>query len=101
MFQLVAGACMLALGLFSGGVLVLAPLGLAPWSVEPILWVLFPLFSILGFVLFVIGARTAQIRGVSLAISALLLLLAVASAAGLVLSAVSIVQPVSGTLSLW
>ena len=45
MVLLVAGALVVALGLFSGIVLTLAPLGLAPWSPELVLWVLFPLFS--------------------------------------------------------
>jgi hypothetical protein len=53
MFLLIAGMALLALGLFSGVVLVLAPLGLAPWSPMFTLCVLFPLFSILGYVLFV------------------------------------------------
>lgn len=101
MFLLLTGAALLALGLFSGVVLVLAPLGLAPWSPELTIWVLFPLFSILGFALFVIGAKSAHIRGLSLAVSSLLLLLAVASAAGLVLSAASVFSPTGDTLSLW
>jgi hypothetical protein len=51
MVLLVAGALVVALGLFSGIVLTLAPLGLAPWSPELVLWVLFPLFSVVGFLL--------------------------------------------------
>ena len=101
MFLLLTGLALLLLGLFSGVVLVLAPLGFAPWSPVFTLWVLFPLFSVLGYVLFVIGAKTAHIRGLSLAVSSLLLLLAVVSAGGLVLSAASVFQPTGDTVSLW
>ncbi len=101
MVLLVAGALLMAMGLFAGSVLVLAPLGLAPWSPDLALWVLFPLFSILGYALFVVGAKAAHIRGLSFAVSCLLLLLAVSSAAGLVLAAASVVHPVGSTLSLW
>jgi len=101
MMLLAFGAVLVGMGLFAGAALVLAPLGLVSWSADLVLWVLFPLFSVIGFVLFVIGARSAQIRWLSLVASCLLLLLALASAAGLVLGAASVVRPVGGTGSLW
>jgi hypothetical protein len=101
MLLAVFGAVLLVLGLFAGAALVVAPLGLAAWSTGPVLWLLFPVFSVLGYVLFVIGARSASIRWLSLAASCLLLLLALASAAGLVLDAASVLKPVASTVSLW
>ena len=101
MMLAVFGAVLLVLGLFAGLALVLAPLGLVAWSTGPLLWLLFPVFSVLGYVLFVIGARNASIRWLSLAASCLLLLLALASAAGLVLDAASVFKPVGSTVSLW
>jgi hypothetical protein len=101
MVLLVAGALVVALGLFSGVVLTLAPLGLAPWSPELVLWVLFPLFSVTGFVLVAMAGRSAQVRSFAFAVSCLLLLLALAAAAGVVLSAASVISPVGSTLSLW
>ena len=101
MVLLVAGALVVALGLFSGVVLTLAPLGLAPWSPELVLWVLFPLFSVTGFVLVAMAGRSAQVRSFTFAVSCLLLLLALAAAAGVVLSAASVISPVGSTLSLW
>jgi hypothetical protein len=95
------GAVLLALGLFSGGVLVATALGLSAWSPGASLWVLFPLFSVVGFLLFVVGARTASIRTLSVVASYLLLLLALCSAVGLVLEAASVLEPVGGTLALW
>ena len=67
MLLLFAGLFLILLGLFSGGVLVAAPLGLVPWHPGAVLWVLFPAFSITGFVLFAIGGRSAQVRSGSLA----------------------------------
>lgn len=101
MLLVVTGFFLLVLGLFAGGVLVAAPLGVVPWSGGLTLWVLFPVFSIAGYVLFVIGGRAAQVRGGSLLLSGLLIALALASAAGLVLQAAGVVQPQGSTLSLW
>jgi hypothetical protein len=101
MILLVAGAFLVALGLFSGVVLTLAPLGLAPWSPELVLWVLFPVFSVVGYLLFATAARTAQVRGFTFTVSCLLLLLALAAAAGMVLSAASVIKPVGSMLPLW
>ncbi len=101
MLLLFAGLFLILLGLFSGGVLVAAPLGLVPWHPGAVLWVLFPAFSITGFVLFAIGGRSAQVRSGSLAVSALLLVLALASAAGLVLQAADVLGANGSSLSLW
>lgn len=101
MLLVITGFFLLALGLFAGSVLVAAPMGAVPWEAGTPLWVLFPVFSIAGYVLFVIGGRTAQVRGGSLLLSGLLIALALASAAGLVLKAAGVVQAPGSTLSLW
>ncbi|RYF37278.1 MAG: hypothetical protein EOO25_19530, partial [Comamonadaceae bacterium] len=82
MLLVITGFFLLALGLFAGGVLVAGPLGAVPWGGGATLWVLFPVFSIAGYVLFAIGGRAAQVRGGSLLLSGLLIALALASAAG-------------------
>ena len=96
-----AGCVLVVLGLFSGAVLVLAPLGLAPFTPGPALWVLFPVFCALGYALLVIGAHTAHVRGLTLVLSALLVLLALAAAAGIVLASADIVRSPGGTVPLW
>ncbi|MEO8155177.1 MAG: hypothetical protein ABI605_19090 [Rhizobacter sp.] len=101
MALLIAGAVLVAMGLFAGGVLVAAPLGMVMASGDLTLWLFFPLLSIAGFALFVVGARRAHIRGLSLAVSCALLALAVASAAGLLLRAASLVHSEGSTTSLW
>ena len=101
MILLVAGLALLAMGLFSGVVLVAAPLGRAAWSPGLMLWIFFPVFTVAGYVLAVIGGKDSQFRGLSMLLSCLLVLLALASAAGLVLEAASVVKAADNTLSLW
>lgn len=101
MILLIAGALFLALGLFAGGLLVAAPLGLFALDPGVLLWVLFPAFTVTGYAMFVIGARHAAIRVGSLVVSGLLLLLALASAAGLVLKGAALITPEAGSFSLW
>ena len=101
MLMSAVGALLVVLGLFCGGVLAAVPLGLLAWSPGVSLWVMFPLFSILGYSAFVIGAKNAQVRWLSVAVSALLLLLAAAAAIGLVLVAVSALHTEASTLPLW
>jgi hypothetical protein len=101
MVLLITGLVTLALGLFCGAVLVLSPLGVATWSPGMALWIFFPLFCLVGYVLTVIGARHEQLRRLSMAVSTLLILLALASAVGLVMLSVSAFTPVGSTWSLW
>jgi len=95
------GLFLLALGLFAGAVLVLVPFGLVAWRADATLWVLFPLFSLIGFGLVATAARAGQTRQLLLVASAALLLLAAGSAAGLVLGAANIRPTDGGSLSLW
>lgn len=97
---LLFGAVLAALGLFSGVVLVAVALGLVAWEAGAMLWILFPLFSIAGYALMGAGAREAQLRLPTLAISAVLLVLATASAIGIVLKAAAVVTA-GGSLALW
>jgi len=101
MALLLAGSFLIALGVFSGAVLVLVPLGLVAWKAGPVLWVLFPLFCVSGYILFVMGGRVTQIRPLSVAVSVVLLLLAMAAAAALVMQAAGVVPAAGDTLSLW
>jgi hypothetical protein len=101
MLLTITGAVLIALGLFSGLVLLLAPIGAVPWSPGALLWVAFPLFSVLGYALFVIGGRSSHIRGLSVALSALFLLLALGAAVALVLGAAAVFGPLQQTASVW
>lgn len=99
---LIVGALFLALGLFSGALLVAAPLGLfSEMSPGLVLWIMFPLLSIMGYILFLVPANSSQIRAVSVATSGLMLLLAVASIGAIIMQAASLFQPTSSTAALW
>lgn len=95
------GVVLLALGLLSGAVLVLA--SLAVLAAEPglTLWACFPSLCLAGFALVATQATPALLRSVSLAASALLLLLATASIAALVLGAAALVPTPASAASLW
>lgn len=97
----VAGGFLLALGLFAGAVLLLAPLGVLAAEPNLILWVMFPLLCLVGFAVIAAQAKTPQVRSISLAASAILLVLALASVGVIVLSAASVIQPLESTASLW
>ncbi len=101
MVALLAGMVLMVMGLFAGVVLVAVPLGLTASSPGLSLWVLFPLFTIGGYMLTVAGSRTSQVQGLSFGVSCVLLLLAVVAAVALVLSAAAVVPLNGSTLSLW
>jgi len=92
MILLATGILLIALGLFAGVTLVVAPFGLVSLAPGLTLWLLFPTLSGVGYALVVVSARVAHIKWLTLAL---------ASAAGLVLSAAAVVQPVTSTHSLW
>jgi len=96
-----AGGFLLALGLFCGLVLLLAPLGLTGGDPGLILWVMFPLLCLIGFAVIAMQARTAQVRTITLAASAVLLVLALASVAVIVLSAAAVIEPLANAAPLW
>lgn len=101
MVVLLAGAVLVLMGLFSGAVLVAGPFGLAGGSPGLALWILFPLFTLVGYMLTVAGSRTSQVQGFSFGVACALLVLAVVAAVALVLSATSFVALEGNTLSLW
>lgn len=97
----VVGLVLLALGLVSGGALVLGAFDVVQVHAALTLWVTFPLLCVIGFALVGGHAPHERVRTISLATSALLLLLAVASIAGLVLGAAGVVPAPASTRALW
>jgi hypothetical protein len=96
---IIIGLLFILFGVFSGTALIIVPLGLVNWETSGSLWVMFPLFCVIGYVLFVIGAKNAEVRTLSIVVSGVLLLLAVGAAAGLVAAATFVT--VARTLPLW
>lgn len=97
----VAGIVLLALGIISGLFLLLFPLGLTSGAPGITLWVLFPLFTILGYLMAAAPARDSMVPMLSRASGALLLLLALGSGVVLVMQAGGVLQPQNDTTSLW
>jgi hypothetical protein len=98
---LIFGVVLIALGLLSGAVILLATMGLIAAVPGFTLWLTFPSLCIIGFLLLAMQAQPAQVRTVSVASSALLLLMSLASIVVLVLSAASILPAPASSASLW
>ncbi len=98
---LFVGVLILALGILSGGALVLASLGVLAAAPGFTLWITFPLLCLIGFLLVAMHAEVAVVRVVSLVSSGLLLVLALTSIAVLVLSSSALISVPASSASLW
>jgi len=63
---LIAGTLFLVMGLISGLLLALAPLGFMPYQPGWVTWVLFPGLTILGYVFVLLASRTSVVPIISL-----------------------------------
>jgi len=97
----VIGGLLLILGLVSGIFLVLAPFGAGPASPGVTTWILFPGFTIVGYILLAASARMPVIALASRLAGALLLLLAFGAAAALFAIGNALFHPSADALSLW
>lgn len=99
----IVGGVLAALGFLSAVALVAAPLGMSAAPPGLTLWVLFPLFTLLGYALVVAGSRDPAVKLPTLALAVPLLLLALVAAIALVVGAAGL-RPVGdqgGTAPLW
>jgi hypothetical protein len=97
----VAGLFLLALGLLSGVFLLLFPLGVIAGAPGTALWVLFPVFTVLGYLMAAAPARDSMVPLLSRITGALLILMALAAAAVLVLQGGGVVAPCDDVTPLW
>jgi hypothetical protein len=97
----VIGALLLILGLTSGIFLVLAPFAIGPAAPGITTWILYPGFTIVGYILLAASARLHVISIASRLAGALLLLLAFSAAAALFAIGNALFQPTSDSLGLW
>src|SRR5436309_5427738 len=95
------GALLLVFGLVSGIFLLLAPFAIGPASPGVATWILFPGFTIVGYILLAASARMPIISVASRLAGALLLLLAIAAAAALFAIGNALFQPTGDALGLW
>jgi hypothetical protein len=96
-----AGLVLLLLGVLSGAILVLAPLGLTGATAGAALWILFPLFTISGYLLAALPARTVALSWLTRGSGIVLLVLALAAAVALVLQSSALLESRGDSLSLW
>jgi hypothetical protein len=96
-----SGLVLLVLGIFCGVVLVLAPLGMINATAGLTLWILFPLFTIGGYLLAAAPAENKNIHIISRISGVALLLLALAAGVALVMQGSSMIEARSSTYSLW
>jgi hypothetical protein len=95
------GALLLVLGLVSGIFLLLAPFGIGPAAPGVTTWILFPGFTIVGYILLAASARLPIISLASRLAGALLLLLALGAAAALFAIGNALFQATGDALGLW
>lgn len=98
---LIAGLVLLALGLACGAALVLAPLGFLPAAAGLTMWILFPAFTIGGYLLAAAQADNSSLPPLSRISGGLLLLLALAAAVVLVLQGGAMIELAASAMSLW
>lgn len=96
-----AGLLLLVLGILSGTILVLVPLGLTGATAGMTLWILFPVFTIGGFLLAAMPARSAALAWLTRGSGLVLLLLALVAGVALVLQGAGMLESRGDTFSLW
>jgi len=96
-----AGLILMVLGVASGLVLILAPFDIGPAIPGITTWILFPGFTLVGYILFAVEARTAWVVGASRYAGAALLALALAAAIALFAVGNGLIAAAVATISLW
>ena len=96
-----AGLILMVLGVASGLVLILAPFDIGPAIPGITTWILFPGFTLGGYILFAVEARTAWVVGASRYAGAALLALALAAAIALFAVGNGLIAAAVATISLW
>lgn len=101
MVLVLVGGILAALGILAGGLLVAAPLGWVAASPGLVLWVLFPLFTLVGYALLAVGSRDPAVKAPTKLLAIPLLLVAVVAAVGLVADGAGLLTVAGGTAPLW
>jgi hypothetical protein len=96
-----AGIILMVLGVASGLILLLAPFDIGPAIPGITTWILFPGFTLVGYILFAVEARTTWVVGASRFAGAALLALALAAAVALFAVGNGLIAAAVATLSLW
>jgi hypothetical protein len=97
----IAGGILVVLGLLSGVLLVLAPLGITGAEPGYITWGMFPVLSTLGYVFIATGASGATVAVLSRVMGGITLLLALAAVVVLFAADNGLLTLTSSTKTLW
>jgi len=92
MLIVITGGVLALLGFLSAMVLVMAPMGWLAATPGLTLWVLFPLFTLIGYGLLAVGSRDPALRVPTRLLGGGLLLLALLAAIGLMASGAGLLQ---------
>lgn len=92
---------LILLGILCGAALVAVPLGLTVITAGPMIWVLFPLFVIGGFVLLAMGASAHAVHRASRPAALALLLLALVAAVVLVAGGIGLLPGATADAPAW
>lgn len=92
MLIVITGGVLALLGFLSAVILVTAPMGWMAATPGLTLWVLFPLFTLVGYGLLAIGSRDPAVRVPTRLLGGGLLLLALLAAIGLMASGAGLLQ---------
>lgn len=92
MLIVITGGVLALLGFLSAVILVGAPMGWMAATPGLMLWVLFPLFTLVGYGLVVVGSRDPAVRAPTRLLGGGLLLLALLAAIGLMASGAGLLQ---------
>ena len=98
---LAAGIVLLVLGLLSGALLLLIPLGVVPGSAGFALWILFPLFAVGGYLMAASAARDNSAVLLTRASGVVMMVLALAAAIVIVMDAANMFETPGSTFSFW
>ena len=92
MLIVITGGVLALLGFLSAVILVTAPMGWMAATPGLTLWVLFPLFTLIGYGLLAVGSRDPAVRVPTRLLGGGLLLLALLAAIGLMASGAGLLQ---------
>jgi hypothetical protein len=101
MLLFIAGAVLAALGLVCALLLLAAPLGVVATTPGMSLWVLFPLFTLIGYTLLAVGSRDPAVKAPTRWLAVPLLLVALIAAVALVGAGAGMLSIGGGSAALW
>jgi len=101
LISLISGAILTVLGLTSGVLLILAPLGVADINPGVIVWIFFPVLTLLGYLFLAVASRGSSVAIITSVAGALLLCLGITATVVLFLFGSSMLKPASDTIGLW